>query len=87
MIEPLEDSLAFKDILEKLNKIHQEANESRIKLELLKNGYIGLAQAWHLRLHDHKDDSFKTCDKLSCKTNRELLDKLGLSYDPPETRT
>lgn len=73
--------------LQLLKNANQEANKQRIKLSTLVKCYTNLAQGFHtvLRLHDnlkwkeeHNELNFKDCKALVCKSNYEVLTRLGL---------
>lgn len=70
-------------IQESLDRINAQSNQDRIKLETLRACFINTSQAFHsiLYIHDrkrHDCDSFMECSQAECKSNTEVLIKLGL---------
>lgn len=80
----LDDEEQMNDELQdSLNKIHQESNESRIKLMTLRACFINLARSHHELMciwdKDHpKTSDWRTCNDFSCASNRDVLIKLEL---------
>lgn len=81
---PSEKQLNRQEQLEEsLNRINNESDSNRIRLETLRACFINVCAAFHdIVCVTHgvraRDSDWKTCSNAACKSNRAVLIKLGL---------
>lgn len=80
------DFLANKSFMDKINQQQREADITRIKHGSLTRHYVILAEAFHAVSmiflygqfeYQHNSKSFKTCQSEVCKSNRDVIEKVG----------